>query len=102
MSISEARRRANDKWREKFELIQFRVPKGKKSVIQEHAAQCGESLNGFINRAVDQALSADGKKKVTILGPLVCGSGSLLFLCTLIVWICRVIRTPVKVLAAMT
>ena len=63
MSISEARRRANDKWREKFELIQFRVPKGKKSVIQEHAAQCGESLNGFINRAVDQALSADGEKK---------------------------------------
>lgn len=63
MSISEARRRANDKWRDKFELVQFRVPKGKKRVIQDHAAQCGESLNGFINRAVDQALSTDNKQK---------------------------------------
>ena len=63
MSISEARRRANDKWREKFELIQFRVPKGKKQVLQEHTAQCGESLNGFLNRVVDQALSADDAKK---------------------------------------
>ena len=63
MPISEARRRANDKWREKFELIQFRVPKGKKQVLQEHAVQCGESLNGFLNRVVDQALSADDAKK---------------------------------------
>ena len=63
MSISEARRRANDKWREKFELIQFRVPKGKKQVLQEHAAQRGESLNGFLNRVVDQALSADDANK---------------------------------------
>ena len=63
MSISEARRRANDKWREKFELIQFRVPKGKKQVLQEHAAERGESLNGFLNRVVDQALSADDAKK---------------------------------------
>ena len=63
MSISEARRRANDKWREKFELIQCRVPKGKKQVLQEHAAQRGESLNGFLNRVVDQALSADDAKK---------------------------------------
>ena len=63
MSISEARRRANDKWREKFELIQFRVPKGKKQVLQEHAAERGESLNGFLNRAVDQTLSSDDAKK---------------------------------------
>ena len=63
MSISEARRRANDKWREKFELIQFRVPKGKKQVLQEHAAERGESLNGFLNRAVDQILSSDDANK---------------------------------------
>ena len=63
MSISEARRRANDKWREKFELIQFRVPKVKKQVLQEQADQRGESLNGFLNRVVDQALSADDANK---------------------------------------
>ena len=27
---SEAQRRANDKWREKFDEIRFRVPKGQK------------------------------------------------------------------------
>ena len=63
MAQTEAQLKASKKYHEKFELIQFRVPKGKKQVLQEHAAQRGESLNGFLNRVVDQALSADGKKK---------------------------------------
>ena len=63
MAQSEAQLKASKKYHEKFELVQFRVPKGKKRVIQDHAAQCGESLNGFINRAVDQALSTDNKQK---------------------------------------
>ena len=60
---TEAQLKASKKYHEKFELIQFRVPKGKKQVLQEHAAQRGESLNGFLNRVVDQALSADDAKK---------------------------------------
>ena len=63
MAQTEAQLKASKKYHEKFELIQFRVPKGKKQVLQKHAAQCGESLNGFLNRAVDQALSADDAKK---------------------------------------
>ena len=60
MSISEARRRANEKWlKEKVEEIKFRVSKGKKSVIQEHAAARGESVNAFLNRAVDEAMKRD-------------------------------------------
>ena len=36
MAISEARKRANNKWlNEKVENITFRVPKGKKKIIQE-------------------------------------------------------------------
>ena len=59
MGISDARKRANDKWREKFDEIRFRVPKGKKEVIQECAADHGESVNAFINRAVDKAMEED-------------------------------------------
>ena len=60
MSISDARRRANEKWlKEKVEEVKFRVLKGKKAVIQEHAAAKGESVNAFLNRAVDEALKRD-------------------------------------------
>ena len=61
MGISDARKRANDKWREKFDEMRFRVPKGKKEVIQEFAADHGESVNAFINRAVDKAMEEEKK-----------------------------------------
>lgn len=57
MGISDARKRANDKWREKFDEIRFRVPKGRKEEIQEFAAKRGESVNALLNRAVDRMLS---------------------------------------------
>lgn len=56
MSISDARKRANNKWREKFDEIRFRVPKGKKEEIQEFAAKRGESVNALLNRAVDKMM----------------------------------------------
>lgn len=57
MPRSEAQDRAIKKYEaEKVERIIFRVPKGKKATIQNHAAQCGESLNAFLNRAVDEAI----------------------------------------------
>lgn len=63
MAISDARRRANEKWqREKVEEIKFRVPKGQKVIIQEHAAKRGESVNSFLNRAVAEAIERDKEK----------------------------------------
>ena len=60
MAPTEAQKRARDKWlRDKVEDIRFRVPKGKKAIIQEHAAKQGESVNAFISRAVDEALVRD-------------------------------------------
>lgn len=44
---------------EKIDKILVRVPKGKKAVIQDFAAAHGESVNGFINRAVDEAMARD-------------------------------------------
>ena len=63
MSISEARRRANEKWRSKFPEVRFRVSKEKKEQIQEHAAQQGETLNAFLNRAVSETMERDHAKK---------------------------------------
>ena len=60
MAPTDAQKRARDKWlHDKVEDIRFRVPKGKKAIIQEHAAKHGESVNAFISRAVDEALSRD-------------------------------------------
>ena len=50
MLISDARRRANDKWRDKFD-------EGKKEVITAYAAAHGESINAFINRLIDEEMA---------------------------------------------
>lgn len=61
MPVSDARRRANEKWlKEKVEDIRFRVPMGRKSIIQAHAKKRGESVNAFINRAVNETIERDG------------------------------------------
>ena len=57
MQISEARRRANDQWRDKVDEMRFRVPKGQKEDISNYAAANGESVNAFINRLINEELS---------------------------------------------
>lgn len=60
---TEARRRANAKYlSETVEDIRIRVPKGKKDIIKAHATEQGESLNGFVNRAIDEAMERDDKQ----------------------------------------
>lgn len=60
MSITEARRRANEKYNAKaYDEIKVRVPKGKKDDIKVHAEKNGETLNGFINRAIDEQIKRD-------------------------------------------
>ena len=64
MSRTPAEDRAIKKYeQEKIDKILVRFPKGKKEQIQQHVANTGESVNGFINRAVDQALSADSSQE---------------------------------------
>ena len=64
MAATEAQKRAVAKWqKEKVEEIKFRVPKGRKIDIQEHAAQCGESVNAFLTRAVEETISRDTQHK---------------------------------------
>lgn len=60
MSASEAQKRATAKWqKEKVEEIKFRVPKGRKEVIKSHADHCGESMNAFLLRAVEETMERD-------------------------------------------
>lgn len=39
-----------------YERIALVVPKGKKAKIKAYADSKGESLNGFVNRAIDKAM----------------------------------------------
>jgi len=49
-----------NKWQaENCERISLIVPKGKKDIIKEFAASKGESINGFVNRAIDEAMKGD-------------------------------------------
>lgn len=60
MARSEAMDRAIKKYeQEKVDRVIFRVPKGVKEQIQEHAEQRGESLSAFLNRAVQETIERD-------------------------------------------
>lgn len=57
MSTSKAQQKAQNKWIAKaYDRINLTVPKGRKEEIQTFAAQTGKSVNGFINRAIGEAM----------------------------------------------
>lgn len=44
---------------EKLDRINLTVPKGRKDEIKAHASAQGESVNAFINRAIEEAMERD-------------------------------------------
>lgn len=42
-----------------YDRINLTLPKGRKDVVQAHAEARGESVNGFINRAISEAIERD-------------------------------------------
>ena len=44
---------------ENYDRINLTVPKGKKEQIQHYAAALRESVNGFINEAIDEKIARD-------------------------------------------
>lgn len=55
-----ARTRANNKWNAKaYDRINLTVEKGKKDAIKAHAESKGESVNGFINRAITETMERE-------------------------------------------
>ncbi|MBO6205919.1 MAG: hypothetical protein J6O73_03170 [Lachnospiraceae bacterium] len=59
--LTEARKRANKKYNDRFVEIKVRVTPEKRSIIKNHAESMGESATAFINRAIDEAMARDQK-----------------------------------------
>lgn len=45
--------------KENLDRINLTMEKGKKAIIKSYAEKHGESLNGFINRAIDKLIAED-------------------------------------------
>ena len=57
---SKAQQKAVNKYmKSNYDRVNLVMPKGKKDVIQAHAAQQRESVNAYINRAIDEAMQRD-------------------------------------------
>ena len=62
MPYTKAGQKAVDKYvKANYDNLTIRVPKGRKAELQEHAKTHGESLNGFVNRAIDIVVDMDNK-----------------------------------------
>lgn len=60
MAISEAQRKAVAKFNAaNYDRVELRLPKGKKQVLKDHAESRGETLNGFVNRAINETVERD-------------------------------------------
>lgn len=60
MPASKAQQKAVNKYRKNnYDLVQLTMPKGRKAEIREHAEALGESVNGFIGRAIDETMERD-------------------------------------------
>lgn len=53
---AKVKNRYNDK---AYDRINLTVPKGQKYIIKAHAESRGESVNGFIQRAINEAMQND-------------------------------------------
>lgn len=63
--ISKAQQKAVHNYvRNNYDRIELTVkPKGRKDEIKAHAEQHGETLNSFINRAIDETIKRDTDSK---------------------------------------
>lgn len=63
MPASKAQQKAVNKYMAaNYDRINLTVPKGKREEIKEFADCQGESVNGFINRAIDSAMGRNTEK----------------------------------------
>ncbi len=62
-NISKAQQKAVHKYvKNNYDRVELTVkPKGKKDEIKAHAEKHGESLNSFINRAIDETIQKDNE-----------------------------------------
>lgn len=58
----EQRKEANKRYLDKLDNITIRMKQGNKDKIKTHAESMGESVNGFINRAIEETMNRDKAK----------------------------------------
>jgi hypothetical protein len=64
MPTSKAQQKATAKYvKANYDRVEAKVPKGRKAEIQAHAEKQGESLNGFVVRAIDETIERDNGKE---------------------------------------
>lgn len=60
MAVSKAQQNAVARYNAKsYDRIELKVKKGLKDIIKTHAKSNGESLNSFINRAIEETMKRD-------------------------------------------
>lgn len=57
--FTEAQAKAHKKYMEGVATIQIRTDANRREAIRNHAASHGESLNQFVNRAIDETMERD-------------------------------------------
>lgn len=66
--VSKAQQKAVAKYmKNNYDEIKVRVEKGKREIIKAAAEQAGESLNGYIKKAVDQRMERDNAQLALIV-----------------------------------
>jgi len=61
MAVSKAQQKAVQKYvKDKYDRVVLTMPKGKKEIVQAHAACNGMSVNAYINAAIDEKMERDG------------------------------------------
>lgn len=61
MPATKAQQRAVAKYmKNNYDELKIRVAKGDKERIKTHAESKGESINGFVKRAIDETIERDG------------------------------------------
>ena len=64
MPASKAQQKPVSKYmKNNYDEIKVRVEKGRKAQIQAHAEIQGESVNGFINRAIAETMERDQEQE---------------------------------------
>ena len=66
---TEAQKKAQQKYMEKFAVARVRMERERYELVQAHAEAQGESVNAFINRAIEEAMERDNAATCPTDGP---------------------------------
>ena len=66
MAISKSQQKAVHKYvKANYDRMELTVPKGRKAEIKAHAEASGQSVNAYINEAIDEKMERDSERGVS-------------------------------------